>query len=1634
MAKRKYKNQSNDKIHDFYSTDFFTDEEKQDMLKSGQRPPFNPGPITESSKSFTKEDWDKMHKDERSELEKLLGTENYNRLKDRPDFTGENAIEFFDIVGSSSWNDALQAHETWHKSGRTYPTFGEGVEMFGAIPGLGKLGRFSYFNPNSIRRSFKKFPWQKIINRADSVEDEIAKSESIQPTKPGTLSKEVKKSLPKYQDGDEVGFFESISDLFFGKEEAELPVDTVPSAPLKMQKDISQLKPDPSKFSPDSIAMRQVFMESGFDPKAKSGAGAYGYAQIMPSVKADYIAKTGDKNVDETTIQGAEDIRRWYMDDLYNASFINKPGKQNDETRLLKTLAAYNWGRGHMLDYLTDQKRAGVNIYDDQNKWIEGLPPETSQYLERIYFKDRTEDARKKGKEFEKAIADPKYKNVVDFFENKKSKNKNGGPIPKYQMGANAIPLASPEGMMESENLIREEQEVLDPDDYKQFKHFNDFIAEDSAISLTGFERELREMHKKSGQNCLAGALNCQRDLVSYKLGMPSVRQMIENTGIHPIKWEGSMKSRNPQGRYEHNNSLDSWEMANFLLENDLATEWRGDFSDPEQRKTIPLGSLAFQGRSDSNYGGTRKQYTQEPSQRHTASSIRFNDEGEILFYDFGDLEGGEDLMYPTEVERIIIPKGYENFTYDKLKRGHQKYIEALGYPEDYTPEEETYDLDAINTVMNSLNEAAKPLAGEFSIPKRVMDKLINVVPGIGVQESQLSYNVDESQGGWKSQLGKVKYYTEELGSQGKNIKQWAKVGSAGIDAIEQMFSKNDERPSQPNDWVLEMLAYDEETGELDKEKFNQLRDEYSKTPEDLMPLLRNFGSELSNLVLQSDESHSVGPFSIKYFPEAATKLFGIEKDDLYGTFVTPTKELERGSKAALTHLAENYKKYKNKYKDLNLTEDELINIAVVAYNNVGKANSKEFVDFYIKNRKLPDNYLSRVKGFSDKYVKKKGASYQYGGEIELEDNFDSVFGNALQTRTPKLPKNLHNILENTPDRDAEVVLNDYFTDDFNTELTPDEYQHFLIAVEEGIINPRDIGVYDIQGYWKSGLWNNNTDPDNHGTDTFKKPSHPTFSGESMYSAQQGGSEFIGGQWRPDGGFIAGPDNFYSNDRLMWEFGREPNRPEYLYMGTPRVDIVAQGTPVTPEGFLNPNVEDEVILPGNGEEIPVTTEQMTEPIKVTGSDGKSEILEPGVVEEFKTPVLEEKIPNYQNGGEAESPTPVVYDWEDFDKFNTHKEAFADSTQMKDFGDWRWDQHKIGATPDSKDYPHPGSHPIMPGQTYKDERSYEGMYPTNSYLVNGRSQASVKDRINQIIKEQNDSQAKYGPERLNTDMKPSHIYQGYSGNLPRVFNPLPGTDLYPLWDAPKTRPFLRAKSKMESEERPVTDIKMPDGTIWSKEKFINRFGEKKWKEETKSYNRKRSAYQKGANVLSHRDSVAHQADKILKYEQLQGGPGGRPLPSYSDPRYKAMLMDDIYPEINKIMPNASAIEKGEAMDYVFNAGWDKSNKAIKRDPRAYALQEYYRKYDRSQLDKDGNWAGRRGAPYSFDYLYNETIGKLPENERRVLMNKGRDWYYQNINTKPDGSPSDNYKDTWYGRIWNTNDFSEFNSNNPKFRPR
>lgn len=194
-------------------------------------------------------------------------------------------------------------------------------------------------------------------------------------------------------------------------------------------------------------------------------------------------------------------------------------------------------------------------------------------------------------------------------------------------------------------------------------------------------------------------------------------------------------------------------------------------------------------------------------------------------------------------------------------------------------------------------------------------------------------------------------------------------------------------------------------------------------------------------------------------------------------------------------------------------------------------------------------------------------------------------------------------------------------------------------------------------------------------------------------------------------------------------------------------------------------------------------------------------------------------------------------------------------------------------------------------------------------------------------------------------------------------------------------------------------------------------------------------QKGGPV-SHTDSIRHQVGKIMKYEKERGSQYGTGLSNYGNPNLKPgateeeaidWAMQNILP---KVKGAKTAMEKGEAIDFIYNSG---------KDPRVYAYQEYLRKVDPNNTkgwqDSSGNWKDRKTIPEpQLEMLYNTAIGNMKENDRRVLTNKGRDWYYKNVNVKPDGSPSDAYKNTWYGRIWNTNDYNEFDPNNPKFTPR
>jgi len=81
--------------------------------------------------------------------------------------------------------------------------------------------------------------------------------------------------------------------------------------------------------------------------------------------------------------------------------------------------------------------------------------------------------------------------------------------------------------------------------------------------------------------------------------------------------------------------------------------------------------------------------------------------------------------------------------------------------------------------------------------------------------------------------------------------------------------------------------------------------------------------------------------------------------------------------------------------------------------------------------------------------------------------------------------------------------------DPYTTQLSPEEEAAFQQWKAQ--YAPHDSGEdYDLRGFWKSG---GKIEPGKHGPDTYKKPNHPTFSNQSIYSTP----DRPGGEWTKEG-------------------------------------------------------------------------------------------------------------------------------------------------------------------------------------------------------------------------------------------------------------------------------------------------------------------------------------------------------------------------------------------------------------------------------------------------------------------------------------------------------------------------------------
>ena len=116
------------------------------------------------------------------------------------------------------------------------------------------------------------------------------------------------------------------------------------------------------------------------------------------------------------------------------------------------------------------------------------------------------------------------------------------------------------------------------------------------------------------------------------------------------------------------------------------------------------------------------------------------------------------------------------------------------------------------------------------------------------------------------------------------------------------------------------------------------------------------------------------------------------------------------------------------------------------------------------------------------------------------------------------------------------------YTDFYNTQLSPKEEAKFNKWRAKLPPQLNTLQDYDLRGAWKAGA---KAAENGHLPDRFKKPNHPTFSDESIYSGKDG---LQGGHWstRPDGTWTFSPGatnlRLYSRDQLTKYFQTvEPN-------------------------------------------------------------------------------------------------------------------------------------------------------------------------------------------------------------------------------------------------------------------------------------------------------------------------------------------------------------------------------------------------------------------------------------------------------------------------------------------------------------
>jgi hypothetical protein len=485
---------------------------------------------------------------------------------------------------------------------------------------------------------------------------------------------------------------------------------------------------------------------------------------------------------------------------------------------------------------------------------------------------------------------------------------------------------------------------------------------------------QLADIGRKS-KGCLAGALNCNIDILAPKLGATPTREIMKKGDRSLPNYRIPSRPKNSRSDYVPNTSIDAWEIHDYLRGEGLGsdfftadenTEWSGQLPKGMDYSTIPVGAILGQGNSSGEY--TDPSYGDK--NRHALTVVGYSEsDGMPLVYDSGKLlrldkvkNSGTLKTGAFKFTNITVPNEYKDYTYKNFKS--LKDVDAKKLALDNT-EPFTYNSDKphIQSIEKGVNRIKDHVARDLKVPTDVIEQFAKYLPGIGMQETKLGSNEGFS---------KYSIADNVIGNKiGKKAIKWSK---SLLSDVTDFFKEGEQVPI----YKLQIEAAKKYPHAIDKqmEYYQALVEENSKKAENKSP---NYKS-------------SVGAFAIKDIPEYSKNTLGYNTRDLYGLNVSNEEELERGAEVALTHLATSFKELKKEYKN-SLTDEELIDLSIVKYNNIGKTKDPDYIEHFIKNKKFTDNYLESVKGYNveEEYsepVRQNArpfspmAKMAYGGEV----------------------------------------------------------------------------------------------------------------------------------------------------------------------------------------------------------------------------------------------------------------------------------------------------------------------------------------------------------------------------------------------------------------------------------------------------------------------------------------------------------------------------------------------------------------------------------------------------------------------------------------------------------------------------